>query len=180
MDPTTSSKPKATFPVPWYSLRYTSTTKPIPYIPLTLKTPLADQISLTPFAPHDGPELVSILSIFDVNKCLGATPHPYTAAHAAWWVSRQLSTSPVPPELPLQVIRLGDPATGTQIGTATLTRCPAEEGRPAGEYELGYFLSPDYHGKGIMRAAVLALLSWAKLEMKGTVRTVICRPEERN
>lgn len=81
--------------------------------------------------------------------------------------------------LPLQVLRAGDPVTGQMIGAVSLMPRDSEalqavksklprgivkEGMEGNECELGYYLHPDWQGKKIMSAAVKALLHWGKEE----------------
>ena len=60
--------------------------------------------------------------------------------------------------VPLQVIRT---SAGQYIGCASLTPRPSFSEQ---RVELGYYLDPAYHGKGIMAEAAKAAIRWAKAE----------------
>jgi RimJ/RimL family protein N-acetyltransferase len=59
-----------------------------------------------------------------------------------------------------------------------LTPQASPAGKEKLEYELAYYLHPDWQGKGIIKNAVLALLSWA-IEEEG-VKDVFVRVVETN
>jgi len=155
-----------------------------PYIPLTTASPTP--IFLTPFFPHDVPVLQQTHSIPAINLRLIAVPLPYTLSDAEWWVDLQMSGKS---NLPLQALRSGDPEKGTFIGSASLMPPDSEalqdvrdtlpeglkrevEGEGEEEFELGYYLRPEWQGKGIMGAAVTALIDWGEKEM-GVKRVVL-------
>lgn len=86
-------------------------------------------------------------------------------------------SDPAPPTNPLelQVIRSGHPdEKGTLIGSVALSP-DYHEGKK--EYEVGYYLHPDWRGMGIMGAAVRTLVGWAKDEHAAEV---VVRVEESN
>lgn len=150
-----------------------------------LSTGSAQPIYLTPFYPSDASAIKETLSIPEVYLHLVAVPQPYTIADAEWWINLQLSGRG---NFPLQVLRYGDPESGRFIGSVSLmpddsetvirlqerlpNLCPKED-----EFQLGYYLHPDFRGKGIMRLAVKALLSWG---VTRGVKTVVVKVLEGN
>ncbi|KAH8805974.1 acyl-CoA N-acyltransferase [Xylogone sp. PMI_703] len=157
------------------SLHYTSSGNPY----IQLATASEQPIYLTTFYLTDGPAIVDIMSLPTVYNHLIAVPFPYTPSDASFWINLQLSGTS---NLPLQVLRAGDPETGRFIGACSLNPItpppppsnPPEQHNPSAlktiipktekEYELGYYLHPDFRGKGIMRPAVEALVDWAVRE----------------
>jgi len=118
-------------------------------------------IYLTKYFITDIPASVNIHTNEAVYSKLMFVPHPYTTADAESWITSQLLPVPIPAILPYQVIRANHPdQNGLFIGGASL--CLKEDG--SGEHELGYYLHPDWRGKGIMRAAVRELVEWATKE----------------
>jgi RimJ/RimL family protein N-acetyltransferase len=92
------------------------------------------------------------------------------------WISHQLGGTS---NLSLQVLRAHSPGPGGKlIGSVSLMppdsevlgmllesgKLPDWKKGKAGDYELGYYLHPDFQGKGIVKAGVRALLDWAKAE----------------
>jgi RimJ/RimL family protein N-acetyltransferase len=69
--------------------------------------------------------------------------------------------------IPMQVIRHGGPE-GKLVGCVSLTPRVGKE-----VVDLGYYLNPAHHGKGIMTTAAVAALRWARDEFG--VRTVYSR-----
>ncbi|TVY34466.1 hypothetical protein LSUB1_G005335 [Lachnellula subtilissima] len=106
---------------------------------------------------------------------------PYTLDSAKWWLDQQLSGQA---DLPLTCLRASDPETGPFIGSiglaphdgpmASVVREQKErvegEGR---DVDLGYYLHPDWQGKGIMKPAVRAIVDWGR--NYESVRTVFVR-----
>ena len=77
-------------------------------------------------------------------------PHPYTAAHADWWLAMCEKRSPQT----FFAIAIADEA----VGGIGLTLHDDVERVAA---ELGYWLSEAHWGKGVVTAAVRALTEWA-------------------
>ncbi|KUJ06742.1 acyl-CoA N-acyltransferase [Mollisia scopiformis] len=167
--------------------QYAKTPSGQPYI--ALATTSTTPVFLTTFYLHDIPTLPPLLSMPSLAHQLIAIPQPYTLSDAEWWVNLQMSGKS---NLPLQVLRAGDPETGTLIGAISLMPKDSEalqavkhklrlaEVRMAteeNECELGYYLHPDWQGKRIMSAAVKALLRWGKEEL-GVENVVIKILEE--
>ncbi|RFU35188.1 hypothetical protein B7463_g1106, partial [Scytalidium lignicola] len=155
-----------------FHLHYTSSGNP--YIQFT--TASEQPIYLTNFYLTDGPAIVDIMSLPTVNHHLIAVPYPYTPSDASFWINLQLSGTS---NLPLQVLRAGDPETGRLTGACSLNPIapPISSPEPHDpstlkaivpksekECELGYYLHPDFRGKGIMKPAVEALVEWAVVE----------------
>jgi RimJ/RimL family protein N-acetyltransferase len=154
-----------------YKLEHTSSGEP--YIALTTRS--ETPIYLTKYYPKDPPDVEAALSLPEVNFFLISAPTPYTLADAEWWVNSQLATSS---NYPLQILRAGAPdESGTLIGSVSLMPPDSavlatlrEKGilpdsHPNGkECELGYYLRPDYRGKGIVKAGVKGILAYGKVE----------------
>ncbi|CZR69555.1 uncharacterized protein PAC_19455 [Phialocephala subalpina] len=148
-----------------------------PYI--ELKTTSLTPIFLTTFYKHDTKTLPALLSLSSLAHQLIAIPQPYTLSDAQWWINLQMSGKS---NLPLQVLRSGDPETGTMVGAVSLMPGDSEALASVSsqlvalgetmlqdnECELGYYLHPDYQGKRIMGSAVKALLWWGKEECGAT------------
>ena len=97
----------------------------------------------------------------------------YTLEMAAEWITTRIASNsallsiPTVEERKLALFSQARPipheairsSSGQYIGCVSLTP-------PGGEdiIELGYYLHPDYHGKGIMVPAAKAVLKWAKEE----------------
>ncbi|OWP07163.1 hypothetical protein B2J93_6743 [Marssonina coronariae] len=132
---------------------------------------------LTPFREDDIQANYELMSQDAILDELIGVPKPYTLAHAESWVMTQLSNSaallPIPTvserngaffspsplacaQIPLQVIRHGS----TMIGSCGLSLASCSPQR----VEVGYWLSPAYHGQRIMYAACRALLRYAANE----------------
>jgi RimJ/RimL family protein N-acetyltransferase len=97
-----------------------------------------------------------------VGSALLNVPTPYGIAEASSWIA--LQTSPLAPCLPILGIRLHFPGdAGLYIGSVALTKRAASGEKPI--YELGYSLNPEYWGMGIMKDAVVAVMTWATEEV---------------
>jgi len=161
-----------------HQLQYTPFGTPFIKIAIESDAP----VYLTPFTPTDEDAVQKIMSLPSLYNHLIAVPQPYTPADAKFWVDLQLSGSG---NLPLQVLRSLDPETGHLIGSVALEPITGsisalQRLTPSSddECELGYYLHPDFRGKGIMKPAVEALLWWAR-EERG-VKTVVVRVLQEN
>lgn len=159
---------------------------------IQVATSSGQPIYLTNFYLTDGPAIVDIMSLPTVYNHLISIPLPYTPADASFWINLQLSKTPS--NLPLQVLRAGDPETGRFIGSCSLSPIsppssdPSSSVDPHGlptivpksekECELGYYLHPDFRGQGIMKPTVEALVNWAAKEQG--VKSVMVRVVEEN
>ncbi|RDL36362.1 uncharacterized protein BP5553_05714 [Venustampulla echinocandica] len=152
-----------------YALLHTPTTN-LPYIALTTRS--QEAIYLTELYPTDAPTHQAALSIESVNNALIGPPKPYTLADAEWWIEHVRSGKA---ELSLSCLRVGSPdEKGTGIGGVALV--PHDEdgftflrsGEPMGEgnrdCNIGYWLHPEFQGRGIMKEAVRALVNWGRRE----------------
>ena len=163
--------PKAVASKQSYKLEHTWSGKPYILIPTSSSTP----IYLTEFYSTDIKAVQATIAIPEVHLHLISIPQPYTIADAEWWINLQMTGSS---NLPLQVLRAGDPQTGTFIGSVSLMPANSEallavkekialiKGPGDDEYELGYYLHPEWRGKGIMRSAVRILIWWCKEEKR--------------
>jgi RimJ/RimL family protein N-acetyltransferase len=129
--------------------------------------------------------MAATLSIESINHALISVPVDYTIDNANWWIEQQLSGNC---DLSLCCLRAEDPETGPFIGAISLAphdsdtpsvlrqkTIPSSEGR---DVDLGYYLHPDWRGKGIMQAALAAIVSWGRAYER--VRTVVVRVLEEN
>jgi len=160
-----------------YKLEHTSSGKPY----ILISTSSSSPIYLTEFYSTDVEAVQATLSIPEVHLHLVSIPQPYTIPDAEWWINLQMTGSS---NLLLQVLRAGDPETGTFIGSVSLMPADSEaflavkhklvlkKGPGDDECELGYYLHPDWRGKGIMRSAVRALIWWGK-EEKGATNVMV-------
>jgi RimJ/RimL family protein N-acetyltransferase len=148
-------------------LQYTSSGTPYLTLPPTFHAP----IYITPYYTTDTTALQKIMSNDCVVDNLFSPPKPYTLADAEFWVNRQLSTGP-DANVGIQVLRAFSPdADGQMIGDVSLTPVASRKsghlaviGGEENEYEVGYFLDPQWTGKGIASTAVRMVLEWAKEE----------------
>lgn len=168
-----------------YKLEHTSSGSPYVAIPTRSPTP----IFLTTYYATDPPDVEATLKLPAVNLHLISAPIPYTLADAEWWVNQQLTTVS---NYPLQILRTGHPdEEGTLIGSVSLmppdsavmatlreqNKLP-DSFKPDSECELGYYLNPDWRGKGIVKAAVRAMLVLAQAEYG--IKNVVVRIAEDN
>lgn len=170
-------------PVGLYKLEHTPSGSPYVAVPSRSESP----IYLTTYYAKDPPDVESALRLPEVNSYLISVPTPYALADAEWWVNQQLTT---PANLPLQVLRAGSPGEdGKLIGSVSLMPPDSQvltrlrellpnSLKGGNECELGYYLHPDWRGKGIIKGGVKALLTTAKTEYG--VSKVIVRIAEDN
>ncbi|CAG8982213.1 hypothetical protein HYALB_00003650 [Hymenoscyphus albidus] len=166
-----------------YKLQHTPTGRP--YIALQTHSPTP--IFLTELLPRDAHTLVATMSLPAVNNALLSPPKDYTLASAEWWIAHQRSGKA---DLPLATLRAGDAESGGLIGGVSLGPGPrigvkgssalGEAGGDGGngiDVELGYYLHPDWQGKGIIKPAARALIEWGRAE-KGVNRVRVKVVEE--
>jgi RimJ/RimL family protein N-acetyltransferase len=147
-----------------------------PYIPLD--TGSSAPIYLTPFFLTDVSTVQATLSDPVLAAQLIAVPQPYTLADAKYWINLQLEGKC---NLPLQVLRASDPDAGQLVGSVSLMsidseplallrdKLPGLAKNEEKQYELGYYLHPDWTKKGIMTAGVKALVDWGRKEYSANV-----------
>jgi RimJ/RimL family protein N-acetyltransferase len=145
-----------------------------PYIPLETKS--QEQIYVTPLFTSDAQNMTKVMGTEVVNLALISPPYPYTLSNAEWWINEVLSGRT---ELSMCAIRAGSPGPeGKYIGGCGLApkdpsgfyhlpgRKPDNWEGEAGsrDVEIGYNVHPAYQGRGIVRPAVRAVVSWARRE----------------
>jgi [ribosomal protein S5]-alanine N-acetyltransferase len=127
----------------------------------------SDDYHLSRVTLQDTPDLVKNLSNPSISKNLENPPFPYTPADAQQWydfVQSEKEKDPKTARFRWVIRRI---SSQVLIGDISLRACE----RP-GEYRLGYWLSEDYWGKGIMSEAVAAVIDIAR-EAKDVVRIVV-------
>lgn len=169
-----------------YKLQHTSTGSPYIALQTRSQTPLF----LTEMKTTDAETHQKTMSIESLNNSLLAPPKPYTLADSKWWIDQQITGKA---DLPLTTLRASDPDGGELIGAVSLgpREKPSQEGKldevgdevkvkggNARDVDLGYYLHPDWRGKGIIKPAVRALIEWGRAE-EG-VKTVFVRVAEEN
>lgn len=145
-----------------------------PYIPLQTKSPVP--IYVTPLFKTDMQHMMEVMNTESVGLSLITPPYPYTASDAEYWTNHVHSGQG---DLPMCVLRAGSPGPdGRHIGGCGLA--PQD---PSGFYHLpgrkpdgwtgepgvrdvtiGYFVHPEFQGRGIIRPAVRAVVDWARKE----------------
>lgn len=165
-------------------LRYTSSGTPYLTLPPTFQHP----IYITPYYETDTTTLRNIMSHDCVIDQLFTPPKPYTLADAEVWVNRQRSGREGA-NVGIQVLRAFSPdADGQMIGDVSLTPVASRKsghlavtGGEENEYEVGYFLDPQWTGKGIVTTAVRTVMEWAKEEMDAQfiIRVASCNSPSR-
>lgn len=162
----------------WYSYQPATadagpyiTLPPLPATPTSPATP----VFLTKLYSNDASPLQRIMSKPSVGSALLNAPRPYGIADATSWIA--LQTSPSAPCLPMLGIRLHFPnEAGLFVGSVAVTNRATSGEKPI--YELGYSLHPEYWGMGIMKNAVVAVMTWATEEVG--VEEVYVRIQEVN
>jgi RimJ/RimL family protein N-acetyltransferase len=155
-----------------YEIKYTP--EGSPYIPLHTKS--VEKIYVTPLFKTDADNMTEVMSSDAVNLALVSPPYPYTLSDAEWWINEVLSGRA---ELAFGAIRAGNPGPeGKYIGSCGIA--PKDQSgfyhlpgrKPDGwegvaghrHVEIGYNVHPVYQGRGIVRPAVRAVMSWARRE----------------
>ncbi|TVY23581.1 hypothetical protein LHYA1_G007540 [Lachnellula hyalina] len=155
-----------------------------PYIALTTRAQVP--IYLTKLRESDVEAMQRTAAIDAIGDNLIGLPKPYTLDDAKWWLDKQLSGQA---DLPLTCLRASDPETGPFIGSIGLAPHDGpmasvvreQKARVEGQgrdVDLGYYLHPDWQGKGIMKSAVQAIVDWGK--NYESVRTVFVRVLQEN
>ncbi len=98
----------------------------------------ADDITLRPLVLHDAGAITSAMSDWNVVQWLSAVPFPYSHADAVYFITE------IAPNDTIWAIEGGAGLIGV-VGV-----------KP----DLGYWLTADYHGQGIMTRAARAAVGW--------------------
>ncbi|TAQ86800.1 hypothetical protein B7494_g4864 [Chlorociboria aeruginascens] len=167
-----AAQKSTSIPPPWYKLEHTLNGEPYSFLPTASSVP----IYLTTLYSTDAAAMQAVLSIPSINDALLSVPKPYTLSNAKIWINEIAPKSC----FAMQILRAKDPISGPLVGGVSLTFPDAEilaklgpkEDFLDGESNLGYYLHPDYRGKGIVAAAVQALITWAEKEC-GVRRVVV-------
>ena len=107
--------------------------KPVP----TLQT---DRVTLRTYRADDASVVIDALNVWDVTKWLTHVPFPYAQADFDWFLAEMCGD----PDDQIWAIDLD----GEMVGTISAAR------------ELGYWLHPAHHGKGIMSEAGKLVCGW--------------------
>lgn len=102
----------------------------------------SERLVLRPPDEADVPAIVAGLNDFEVTRYLTRVPYPYAEADARWWLGTL--KPPVPGAAHFAIELEGHGLVGV-VGI---------------ENELGYWLAPHCHGRGLMTEACTALLDW--------------------
>lgn len=144
-------------------------TSNVPYIPLTTRS--QEPIYLTELYPTDAVALQAALSFESVNHSLISPPTPYTIKDAEWWIEHMRSGKG---DLPLTCLRLGSPdESGLAIGSVALAPHDQDgfasirsggpvDGEGNRDCDIGYWLHPEFQGRGIMKEGVRAVVDWGR------------------
>jgi [ribosomal protein S5]-alanine N-acetyltransferase len=99
----------------------------------------------------DSRELIEALSNPQIAKALRSVPSPYTHAHLMEWFDKWEEDLKTPETAPMRWC-IRETSTKKLVGDLSL--------KPTGDgvFALGYWLGPDYWGRGIMTEAVAAVL----------------------
>jgi RimJ/RimL family protein N-acetyltransferase len=144
------------------------------YIPLQTNSP--EQIYVTPLFKSDAHRMTEVMNNDSIGLALIAPPYPYLLADAEWWINETFNGRV---DLTLCALRAGSPGPeGKYIGGCGLA--PQEQsgfyhlpGRKPDGWEgepgtrnvaIGYFIHPEYQGRGIVRSAVRAVVNWGRRE----------------
>ncbi len=115
-----------------------------------------ERLLLRPIQSSDRPDILRILSKFEVTRWLRSTPHPYPDSAANVFLSKAKERWIMDEEYIFAVV-----PKDTQIysGVAALKNIQAGMGEP------GYFLDPGCQGKGFATEATRALLDWGRTRL---------------
>ena len=116
-----------------------------------------DRLVLRPYDAGDAPRVLDLLSRPEVVRWLGS-PVPMADLDAAreWIESRRRREDADAFDVARAVV---DRESGRVAGTVSLSRCHRRDtGEFVGEYEVGWTLHPDSHGRGYATEAARALL----------------------
>ncbi len=112
------------------------------------------------FRPSDAEALVRAINHRKIARVTAAIPHPYTNRHAKAWIRLCMQRS--------QQRRPTDLGFAIEIDGAVRGGIGLHHIR-GHQAEVGYWLTPEYWGQGIMTGVVKAMTIWARREL-GLVR----------
>ncbi|KAJ6260043.1 hypothetical protein Dda_5689 [Drechslerella dactyloides] len=121
----------------------------VPDIPL--EEPFDDYF-LSSLTPSDFPRLVDLNNNTDLSRILFNPPYPYTLQDAQWFHDNR-AHAPVPgfpDHHECWIIRCKS-QDGILVGICSTRLAP---GAPAGRLTVGYFVAPEFRGKGIVPVVV--------------------------
>jgi [ribosomal protein S5]-alanine N-acetyltransferase len=107
----------------------------------------------------DSPELIEALSDPRIANCLRLVPSPYTHSHLMDWFDKCEEELKDPETAPMRWC-IRETSSKKLIGDLSLK--PTEDGA----FAIGYWLSPNYWGRGIMTEAVAAVLELGKEDVR--------------
>jgi RimJ/RimL family protein N-acetyltransferase len=107
-----------------------------------MSTPIltTGRLILRPPVAGDAQAITDILNLWEVTQWLTTVPFPYALADAEEFLARLEASS----DRPYWLIEIG----GRAKGAISL------------QPDLGFYLAPDVHGKGVMTEAARAVLDW--------------------
>jgi RimJ/RimL family protein N-acetyltransferase len=115
------------------------------------------RLQLRPLTQADTPALVEMVSHPRIAESVAIIPSDPAKGFCHTWIKRSVSGIVTGEEW---ILGMALPTTAGIIGNVALHRLPTPYNRPP-EAELGYWLAPQYHGKGYMREACRAIVDWA-------------------
>lgn len=126
--------------------------EPIPETALPLPF---DDYFLSSLKPSDFPRLVELYNS-DLAFILLSPPYPYTFDDAQWFNDNRAHTRfPSYPETQEAWVIRSKPHNGILVGICGTHPVPGQSGH---HFKLGYFLAPEFRGKGIMPTVVTEVL----------------------
>jgi [ribosomal protein S5]-alanine N-acetyltransferase len=122
---------------------------------LTDSKHFSEAIYLSKHTRADSPEVIEALSNPQIANGLRSVPSPYTHAHLKDWFDKLEGELKIPETAPMRWC-IRETSTKKLIGDLSL--------KPTGNgvFAIGYWLSPNYWGRGIMTEAVAAVLELGK------------------
>jgi [ribosomal protein S5]-alanine N-acetyltransferase len=130
----------------------------------------SEHYHLSKHTRDDAPQIVKYLSNELIAGQLRAVPNPYNLLHALHWFDQLDEDRKIPDTAPLRWC-IRETSSGMLIGDISLK--PMEDGR----YQLGYWLAPEYWGKGIMTNSVTEVFDIVKREDSRVRRVLACAKE---
>lgn len=123
--------------------------RPFPTIP-------THRLLLRPFTIRDVDNVTNALSQPETTYWLQHVPYPYTSSDSAAWITKHPQSWHLGISLELAIEEKNTQQLAGTIGLFELTQ---------GKNYLGYWLAPQYWGKGYCHEAALALTQWASAHL---------------